>query len=233
MNRLFKRRVIWLACIMLTASLSALPAFAAAEQDMPFSKLSANEQLSEDILRELVAFESTVEKPDEVKNALQAMANRLLAAGFTADDVQVLTPAEQNHGLLVRYRGIGEQKPILLLAHIDVVTAVADQWALQPFSLNTADGYYLGRGTADNKAGVAQIISNLVRLKKEGWMPGRDIVAAIAGNEESTGDFANWLSKADATLGDIEMAFNSDAGGGEYDEQNQPRAYWVQTSEKL
>ncbi len=202
-------------------------------QETPFSDLSPDQQLSEDILRELVSYESSNDRPDLIEKALQTMATRLLAAGFTANEVQVLNPSPNNYGMLVRYRGIGPQKPLLVLAHIDVVQAVPDQWAFPPFVLGKKDGYYLGRGTADNKAGVAEIISNFIRLKREGWLPGRDIVAAISGNEETSGDFAKWLAGEGRQLADAEFAINTDAGGGEYDESGKRLALWVQTSEKL
>jgi acetylornithine deacetylase/succinyl-diaminopimelate desuccinylase-like protein len=202
-------------------------------QDSPFGNLSEKEQLSEDILRELVGYETTVEKPGETRSALQAMANRLAAAGFSPDDIQLLNPKPASYGLLVRYRGIGEQKPMHVLAHIDVVTAVADDWAFPPFSLGEQDGYYLGRGTDDNKAGVTQIVSNFIRLRQEGWIPGRDVIAVISGDEETSQDFANWAATEEPQLAVAEYALNTDAGGGEYDEGGNPLAFWIQTSEKL
>lgn len=215
---------------MLMLCLMAVPVNAV---ETPFSELSSKQQLSEDILRELIAFESTADRPDEIKNALQAMADRLLEAGFDDEDVELINPGEDNFGLVVRYRGMGTQKPVLLLAHIDVVQAVAGDWTFPPYTLGSEDGYYLGRGTEDNKAGVAQIVSNLVRLKSEDWVPGRDIIGVLSGNEESSGDFAAWLARQGGYLSGAEFALNTDAGGGEYDEQGEPRAFWVQTSEKL
>ena len=118
----------------------SLPLFAA---EHPFSKLSLDEQLSEDILRELVGFESTQKRPEEIRKALQAMADRLLAAGFPEQDVQMVNPSEGTYGLVARYRGTGMAKPVLTLAHIDVVPAIPDAWAFPPFSLGIKDGYYM------------------------------------------------------------------------------------------
>ena len=85
----------------------------------------------------------------------------------------------------------------------------------------------------DNKSGVTQVISNFIRLKREGWLPGKDIYAAISGNEETSGDFALWLANEGRHLVDAEFAINTDAGGGEYDENGKALALWVQTSEKI
>jgi acetylornithine deacetylase/succinyl-diaminopimelate desuccinylase-like protein len=157
----------------------------------------------------------------------------LREAGFTKEDVQLVTPADDKHGLVVRYRGIGSKRPVLVLAHIDVVQATQDAWAFPPFSLGKKEGYYVGRGTGDNKGGVTQIISNFIRLKQEGWVPKRDLIAAITGDEETTGFVASWFANEGRDLVDAEYAINSDAGGGEYDEAGNRLAFWVQTSEKV
>ena len=201
--------------------------------DSPFSKLTAQQQLSEDILREVVAYETTAEHPDETRKALEAMVVRLKEAGFPSEDIELVNPGDGQYGLVVRYRGLGNKKPLLLLAHMDVVTATPDAWAFPPFSLGKKDGYYVGRGTSDNKAGVVQIFSNFIRLKKEGWVPGRDLIAAISGDEETEGEVAKWLANEGHALIDAEYAINSDAGGGEYDASGQRKAFWIQTSEKL
>lgn len=222
-----------LTAIILATTLLSLPCMTLLAAENPFSTLTANEQLSEDILRELVGFESTTDRPDETKKSLQAMAARLREAGFPAEDIQLVNPGDDQYGLVVRYRGMGEKRPLLLLAHIDVVTAAPDAWAFPPFSLGKKDGYYVGRGTEDNKMGVTQIIANFVRLRKEGWVPKRDVIAALTGDEETDGDVALWFANEGRHLVDAEYAVNSDAGGGEYNEQGQPRAFWIQTSEKL
>lgn len=113
-----------LAGILLMLAITIQPALPLFAADTPFSKLSADEQLSEDILRELVGFKTTQEHPEESRKALQSMADRLLAAGFPEQDVQLVNPAEGVYGLVARYRGIGMAKPVLTLAHIDVVTAM-------------------------------------------------------------------------------------------------------------
>jgi acetylornithine deacetylase/succinyl-diaminopimelate desuccinylase-like protein len=215
---------------ILMAFVLAAPVLA---MDSPFSELSGQQQLSEDMLREIVDFETTAEHPDETRRALEAMIARLKDAGFTSEDIELVNPGTGQYGLVVRYRGLGNKRPLLLLAHMDVVTATAGAWAFPPFSLGKKDGYYVGRGTSDNKAGVVQIFSNFIRLKQEGWVPGRDLIAAISGDEETDGAVAKWLANEGRALIDAEYAINTDAGGGEYDESGQHQAFWIQTSEKL
>lgn len=198
-----------------------------------YSELTAHEQLSEDILREIIGIETTERKPEENLRALEAMAQRLRAAGFPEDDIEIVNPSEGAYGLVARYRGKGSAEPIAVLAHIDVVPAAPFAWSFAPFELGIKDGYYVGRGTADNKTGVTQIISNFVRLKREGWVPERDVIAAITGDEETTGATARWLANEGKHLVDAEFAINSDAGGGQYSSNRERVAFFVQTSEKL
>ncbi len=229
-NKLIRKH---LSALILATTMISLFATPLAATTIGIDDLSTDEQLSEDILRELVGFESTVERPGEISKALQAMAKRLSEAGFPDEDIQLVEPADDRYGMVVRYRGIATKRPLLLLAHIDVVTATPDAWAFPPFSLGKKDNYYVGRGTEDNKAGVTQIISNFIRLRQEGWVPNRDLVAAISGDEETTGIVAKWFANEGRNLIDAEYAINSDAGGGEYDEAGQRKAFWIQTSEKL
>jgi acetylornithine deacetylase/succinyl-diaminopimelate desuccinylase-like protein len=103
--------------------------------ESPFSSLPPEQQLSEDILRELVSYESSEDHPTLIYGALQAMEKRLLDAGFLDDDVQLLNPSPDTYGLVVRYRGLGEKRPMLVLAHVDVVQAVPSHWSFPPFVL--------------------------------------------------------------------------------------------------
>jgi acetylornithine deacetylase/succinyl-diaminopimelate desuccinylase-like protein len=201
--------------------------------DDPFSKLTEHQQLSEDILRELAAFESTEEHPELVRQSLEAVESRLLSAGFDQQDIQIMEPTPGNLGMIARYRGMGDLEPALVLAHIDVVTVVADEWTFPPFALGKKDGLYLGRGTADNKAGVTEIVSNFVRLRNEGYVPGRDVIAVITGNEESSAEFAKWVTTEGRSLVEAEFAINTDAGGGELTESGKHRSLHLQTGEKM
>jgi acetylornithine deacetylase/succinyl-diaminopimelate desuccinylase-like protein len=195
--------------------------------------LSSHEQLAEDILRELVEYESTSERPDQTRMAAEAMAARLLAAGFPPEDVLVINPLPDKFGLVARLRGIQDQKPLLTMAHIDVVTANPDAWTFPPFSFGVKDGYYFGRGTQDNKTGVAHLVANFVRLQQENYVPKRDLILMLTGDEETEGQVARWLANEGRELIDAEYALNSDSGGGEYTQEFKPRAFMVQTSEKI
>ncbi|MGD8358526.1 MAG: M20/M25/M40 family metallo-hydrolase, partial [Lysobacterales bacterium] len=151
------RRAATAASICLAALACVAPASADEAGSIPFSQLNPEQQEAEDILRELVEFESTVNKPEETHRALQAVAARLESAGFPSEDVQIIHPYPESWGLVARYRGLGSPAhgPVLAMAHIDVVTADPDAWAFPPFTFGKKDGYYFGRGTQDNKSGVA------------------------------------------------------------------------------
>src|SRR5258706_2407869 len=114
------------------------------------------------------------------------MAARLKGAGFPAADVRVLIPGNPKKGNLVaRLHGTGNDKPILLLAHLDVVEAKREDWSLDPFVLTEKDGYFYGRGTSDDKAMAAIWIANLIRYKQEGWVPLRDLIVALTSAAET------------------------------------------------
>ncbi|HKX57572.1 MAG TPA: M20/M25/M40 family metallo-hydrolase, partial [Xanthomonadales bacterium] len=195
--------------------------------------LDPRQQQAEDILRELVEFESTEEHPEQTLAAIEAMAERLKAAGMPAEDVIIVNPDPGKYGLVARMRGIQEQQPLLTMAHIDVVTARPDAWAFPPFSFGKKDGFYFGRGTQDNKTGVAHLVANFIRLQQEKFVPNRDLIMMLTGDEETAGDVAEWIATEARELVDAEFALNTDAGGGEYDQDFKPRAFNVQTSEKV
>src|SRR5947209_16826968 len=142
---------------------------------LPAAALTAQQQLALDIYRELVEINTVTETGDTLR-AAEAMAARLRAAGFAAEDVQVLAPAPRKGNLVARLRGSTREKPILLLAHLDVVEAKREDWSLDPFVLTEKDGYFYGRGTSDDKAMAAIWIANLIRYKQEGWTPKRDLI---------------------------------------------------------
>jgi len=195
--------------------------------------LTEPQQQAEDILRELIGYESTVEKPEQTKLALEAMARRLKQGGFSESDVVLVSPAPNQYGLVARYRGLGQGKPLLTMAHIDVVTADPAAWAFPPFSFGKKDGHYFGRGTQDNKTGVAHLVASFIRLKAEDHVPNRDLILMLTGDEETDGKVAAWFATEGIDLINAEFALNTDGGGGELDEAFQPSAFMVQTSEKL
>ncbi len=144
----------------------------------------------------------------------QTIARRLRAAGFAAADVQLLGPSPTLTSLVVRYRGRATgKKPMLLMAHMDVVTALASDWSRPPFAFGETDGWYYGRGVEDNKAGLATIIANFVQWKRTGWMPERDVIAVLTADEETDGNSVRWLLANHRTLLTAEFALNTDAGG--------------------
>jgi acetylornithine deacetylase/succinyl-diaminopimelate desuccinylase-like protein len=193
---------------------------------------STDRQLNEELLREMIEFRSSAAFPDEILALLERVAERLEAAGFDPDDVEIVT----NDGianLVARYRGEGTAAPVLTMAHVDVVDAEPDAWQVHPFRFAELDGFYYGRGTTDNKAGAATLVANFVRLKQEGFVPSRDIIMVLTGDEESTGNGIDYLTTARRDLIDAEFALNTDAGYGLYDDNGEPQSFNVQTSEKL
>jgi acetylornithine deacetylase/succinyl-diaminopimelate desuccinylase-like protein len=201
----------------------ALPAFA----------LSPHEELAREIYRELVET-NTVHPDGDNSAAAKAMARRLLDAGFDAADVQVIEPAPRKGNLVARLRGTGELKPMLLVAHIDVVEARKEDWSdgLDPFKLTEKDGYWYGRGVLDDKAMAAIFVANLIRYRKEGFVPKRDIIIALTSDEETgTHNGVAWLLKNHRALIDAEFALNE--GGGGQSRGGKPFMHGVQVGEKM
>lgn len=196
------------------------------------SDLLPHQQLARDILQELIEIDTTDSKGDNTA-AAQAMATRLLAAGFPAEDVQVLAPADRKGNLVARYRGRDSgRKPLLLLAHIDVVEADPADWTLDPFTFIEQDGYYYGRGTTDDKDEAAIHIANFIRMKEEGFQPDRDIIVALTADEESGNhNGVEWLLENHPDLINAEYALNEGGGGALKDGIHVANA--VQASEKV
>ena len=186
----------------------ALPVSARAQADF--------QQLGKSVLKTLIET-NTTPTTGNTTIAAQKMADLFLAAGFPAVDVQVVGPVERNKNLVVRYRGTGARRPLLLMGHIDVVEALRSDWTVDPFVLTEQDGYYYGRGTQDMKGGAATLVTSLLRLKNEGWKPDRDIILALTSGEEGGSDYVGmqWLIEKQRPLVDAEYAINLDAGGGE------------------
>src|SRR5262249_35804133 len=135
--------------------------------------------------------------------------------GFGGLDLQVFTPASRKGNLVARLRGTGARKPILLLAHLDVVEARRQDWSMDPFQLIERDGHFYGRGTSDDKYMAAAFVANLIRYKQEGYKPERDIILALETDEETLDRDAlgiQWLLRNHRDLIDAEFALNE--GGG-------------------
>lgn len=186
-----------------------------------------------EIYRELIEI-NTAQPVANTTPAAQAMAKRLLDAGFDARDVEVAGPTPDKQNLVARLRGTGEAKPVLLLAHLDVVAANKEDWTggLDPFKLTERDGYFYARGSIDDKAMGAIFVANLIRMKREGFKPKGDIVVALTADEESgTHNGVAWLIRNRRAEIDAEVALNEGAGGTW--RHGKPFMQGVQVAEKV
>jgi len=192
----------------------------------------ATKQLSHDIFKELIEI-NTTDSVGNVTTASEAMAKRLLDAGFPAADVQVLGPNDRKKNMVARLRGSGKKKPILLIGHLDVVEARREDWTTDPFQFVEKDGYFYGRGTQDMKEGDAIMVTTLIRMKKEGYVPDRDIILALTADEEGgKSNGVDWLLKNHRDLIDAEFVLNHD-GGGLLTDKGKPLFMGVDATEKL
>ena len=173
----------------------------------------AHETRAKEIFKQLVEINTTHSSGDTTK-AAEAMAARFRAAGFAEADVRVLGPSAKKGNLVVRYRGTGAKRPMILLAHLDVVEAKREDWSMDPFVLTEKDGYFYGRGTADDKTMAAVFVANLLRLKSEGFTPARDIILMLTADEEGGPENGvKWLIANHRPLIDAEFAINEGGGG--------------------
>src|SRR5262249_21191696 len=173
-----------------------------------------NASRAREIYKQLVEINTTDTPSGNVTKAAEAMAERLKAAGFAAADMHVIGPDPKKHNLVLRWRGTGARRPLLLLAHLDVVEAKREDWSFDPFVFREEGGWFYGRGTSDDKAMAAQFVANLIRLKEEGYKPDRDLILALTADEEG-GNFngVDWLVKNHKDLIDAEFAINEGGGG--------------------
>jgi acetylornithine deacetylase/succinyl-diaminopimelate desuccinylase-like protein len=177
------------------------------------AQLTPDQKLAREIFKELVEINTTDSVGDNTA-AANAMAKRLLAAGFPSADVQVLNTEPRKGNLVARLRGSGAKKPILLLAHLDVVEARREDWSVDPFTFLERDGFFYGRGTADDKAQAAIWIANLIRFKQEGFVPDRDLIVALTADEEGGNhNGVSWLLEHHRNLVDSAFALNEGGGG--------------------
>ncbi len=189
-------------------------------------------RLEREILKQLIEI-NTSDSAGHTAEAARAMADRLVAAGLPASDVQVVGYNPRYQSLVARYRGrAGGKKPILLMAHLDVVDARKEDWSTDPYQFVEKDGWYYGRGTSDVKDGAAMLVANFIRYKKEGFVPDRDLVIVLTADEETTGESIRWLVTDHRELVDAEFALNTDGGGGDY-KDGKPIRFNVQAAEKV
>ena len=213
-----------LACVCLSSPVAA---------QAPSDGLIAD---SRQLLRELVAID-TSEPNGSTTPAAERIREFLLAAGYPSDDVVVVGSGPKRGNLIARLRGRGSAKPVLFLAHLDVVPALREDWTTDPYTLVEKDGYYYGRGTTDDKQFCAIFAAVFARLKRDGFVPDRDLILALTAGEETgydrEGNGVIWLLANRRPLIDAGYVINGDAAGGRIDSQGRYVGFGVQAAEKL
>lgn len=217
---------------MLARLCAVLLAVAMAPSASVAEPLTPGHDPARSLLADLVAIDTSIGHGG-VPVAVALLATRFRDAGFDPRDITVV-PLGETAALVVRYRGSGRQRPIDVMAHLDVVPASAEDWGRNPFALTEENGMLIGRGTLDVKGEVALLVSTLIGLHAEGYVPNRDLVLVLTGDEETTGLTGETLVGAHRELVDAEFALNADnLGGGTLDEHDgHPLVFRVQGSEK-
>lgn len=188
---------------------------AAAPRAAPTAPLPppAEQALAREILAELVAMPTTARTGTTA--AAEALAARFRAAGFAEEDVVLAGPTPEKQNLFVRLPGAASGPAVGYLTHLDVVEALPEAWSVEPFSLTERDGWFYGRGTLDTKNSAAALATTLIRLKREGFVPATDIVAAFTADEENGGpeNGVFWLLGHRRDLLDVAYVVNLDGAG--------------------
>ncbi|MDB6090731.1 MAG: Acetylornithine deacetylase [Gammaproteobacteria bacterium] len=217
--------------LALTSTVLLYAAALHAQTASPESPESRN-ALARGIFQELIEI-NTTDSVGNVTTASEAMAKRLLDAGYAPADMAILGPNDRKKNLVVRLRGTGTRKPILLIGHLDVVEARREDWTTDPFKFVEKDGYFYGRGTQDMKDGDAIMVATLIRLKKSGFRPDRDIILALTADEESgSSNGVDWLLKNHRELIDAQFVVNHD-GSSVVSEHGKPQFYELDGTEKV
>jgi acetylornithine deacetylase/succinyl-diaminopimelate desuccinylase-like protein len=196
---------------MLRLAILCFPLLCVAASTMP---PETDQRLAHDIYKEIIEIKSGY-TTGATTPVVDAVAARLRAAGFPEPDLFIGGAIPTKANLVVRYQGTGKLKPILLLAHTDVVEAKREDWSMDPFTFTEKDGYFYGRGTGDDKAQAAVWIANLIRYRREGYKPDRDIIVALTADEEGGGPYNGvaWLLKNHRELIDAEFCLNEGGRG--------------------
>ena len=193
---------------------------------------ASDDKTAHDIFKQLIEI-NTTDSVGSTTLAAQAMAQRLLDAGFPKADVVVLGPNDRKGNMIARYHGKpgSKLKPVLIIGHLDVVEAKREDWSTDPFQFVEKDGYFYGRGTQDMKDSDAIAVSAFIRMRKEGYVPDRDIILALTADEEGgKSNGVDWLLKNHRELIEAEFALNPDAGGVRPDK---PQIVGFEATEKL
>ncbi len=170
-------------------------------------------QLARALFKQLIEIKTT-ESQDGSTPAAEAMAQRLREGGFAEEDIHVVGPGGRKQNMVVRLKGTGRKRPVLLIGHLDVVEARREEWTVDPFQFLEKDGYFYGRGTQDMKDGDAIMMATLLRFRSEGYRPDRDIILALTADEEGgNANGVDWLLQNRRDLIDAEFVLNHDGGG--------------------
>jgi carboxypeptidase PM20D1 len=206
-----------LAALLASAALAAPPRVDPALHDQAL-----------ELLKKGIGFR-TVIPGDQVPRYAEYLKGVLVLAGFKPDEVRI-EPVAGSAVLIARYAGTDPaKKPIVIIDHMDVVEAKPSDWTRDPFTPVVENGYVFGRGAIDDKFDVSMIVTVLSKLKREGWKPGRDVILALSGDEETMMQTARRLA---GELKGAELVLNGDAGGGSLGEDGKPEIYELQAAEK-
>ena len=220
---------------MTTASTLLLCALASHAQPQVAQPLRPDQTAFREIFKELVETNTTLSS-GSCTLAAERMAARLRAAGFTDRQLTLFSTPEypKEGGLVAVYPGTSSTvKPLLLIAHIDVVEAKREDWTRDPFTLFEENGYFYARGVADVKSLAATWVDTLIRFKQQGYAPKRTVKVALTCGEETNGAFngIEWLAANRRDLIDAEFALN-EGGGGDSDGKGKVIGQSVQIGEK-
>lgn len=209
------------AAVAVTLALAS-PAFAAPKPD-PALHTQALE-----VLKKGVAFPTVAGRGNTVAYA-EYLKSVLVAGGYKPDEITI-EPMAGTAFLIARYPGIDpKKKPIVISGHMDVVEANPADWTRDPFTPVEENGYVFGRGVVDNKFDVSMVVTTLAKLRREGWKPGREVILALSGDEETVMRTTAVLAQR---LKGAELVLNADGGGGSLNEDGKPVAFGIQGAEK-
>lgn len=218
-----------------TAAILLLCALAGAAQLQVAQGLRPDQAAFRALFKELVETNTTLSS-GSCTLAAERMAARLKVAGFSDNQLTLFSTPDhpKEGGLVAVYPGTSATvKPLLLIAHVDVVEAKREDWERDPFTLFEENGYFYARGTSDTKALAAAWVDTLIRFKQQGYSPKRTVKVALTCGEETNGAFngIEWLAANKRALIDAEFALN-EGGGGDSDGKGKVIGQSVQIGEK-
>ena len=224
-----------LAAFFLPLASLCTPAFSQSPSPSP-QPLSPQNKLLREIYQELIEI-NTTDSVGSCTEAAKAMAARLKTGGYTDAEMQIIVPPgnAKKGNLVARLKGDGSKKPLMLLAHIDVVEAKREDWERDPFKLVEEGGFFYARGSSDDKSQAAIFVSNMIRYKQEKLKLARDIILALTCDEEHGDSKFNGvvhLIQYHRLLVDAEITL-TEGGGGSLDKNGKPVLHGIQAGEKI